>query len=332
MSMDASELAFKLRHEFDGLEDGSDVESFENRWGCYGDFQLVGNGEVGSYYCGKFQSFKGCLRVDLHNIITTDGKSFAGKVFVRKVRFSCGKPSCPVCYERFWAVREAGNIEGRLAEASKRFGLVEHIVVAVPPKFYGLSFVDLRKKAIEVLFARGVAGGAMIFHGFRYNVRQRWYWSPHFHVLGFILGGYGRCRGCEKCVKGCGGFVDRSYRCYETDGCIVKVLGKRKTVFGTAWYQLNHSSIKVNAKRFHVATWFGVCSYRKLKVTVEKHEDLCPICRHELINIRYFGDKHFVLDGDSPDYRRDSFEDCEEDGQPVWVERVKPRYGSGSYE
>jgi hypothetical protein len=314
------------------LRKGSDVEISASGWGRYGDYELVGNGEVGNGYCGKFKSFKGCLRVDLHDRITLDGKSFKGKVFVRKVRFSCGKPSCPVCFKSGWAVHEAGNIERRLAEASKRFGLVEHIVVAVPPKFYGLDYNALRAKVVKALYDRGVVGGVLIFHGFRYNLRHYWYWSPHFHVLGFILGGYGRCRGCEKCRKGCGGFVDRSYRCHEKDDCIVKVKGKRKTVFGTSWYALNHSSIKVNARRFHVATWFGNCSYRKLKVTVEKRADLCPICQHDLIAIRYFGVKNFVLDSASSGYRRDSFEDYEEDGRPVWVERVTCRYGSGSYE
>ena len=108
------------------------------------------------------------------------------------------------------------------------------------------------------------------------------------------------------------------------------MLGKRKTVFGTAWYQLNHASIKKGVRRFHVVTWFGNCSYRKLKVTVEKRVDLCPICQHDLIGTRYFGVKDFVLDSASSGYRRDSFEDYEEDGRPVWVEKVK--CGSGSYE
>ena len=36
---------------------------------------------------------------------------------------------------------------------------------------------------------------------------------------------------------------DRNYwEGYMKDDWIVKVLGERKTAFGTAWYQLNHSS------------------------------------------------------------------------------------------
>jgi hypothetical protein len=307
------------------------VPVLENGWGSYGDFRLVGNGEVTNGFCGKYMRFKGCLRVELHNLITLGGVNYKDKVFVRKVHHWCNKPSCPICFKRGWAVREAGNVEARLAEASKRFGLVEHVVASVPLRDYGLSFEVLRSKTIRALNVRGVIGGVLIFHGFRYNFCNGWYWSPHFHVLGFVLGGYGRCRGCKKiCFKGCGGFEDRTRKFYEKDGYIVKVLGKRKTVFGTAWYQLNHSSVKVNSVRFHVASWFGVCSYRKLKVTVEKRKDVCPICQHDLIGIRYFGVKRFVLNFNSFDYVRDSVEDYEEDGRVVWVESVKCR--SGNYE
>jgi hypothetical protein len=66
----------------------------------------------------------------------------------------------------------------------------------------------LREKVKTALAVRGVVGGVLIFHGFRYNLRHSWYWSPHFHVLGVISGGYG-CRGCKKGCVGCGGF-DRS--------------------------------------------------------------------------------------------------------------------------
>ena len=326
--MDSSEFCFKLREEFnEWYNDANESEpDVENVYGSYGDFQLVGHGKVTNEYCGTFKCFYGCARVELHNRITLDGVDYRNKVYVRKVFNSCDKPSCPVCYKYGWAVRQAGKIEMRLAEASKRFGLAEHIVATVPPKFYGLSLEALRTKIVKVLKDRGIIGGVLIFHGFRYNKRKEWYWSPHFHVLGFILGGY-PCRSCKKtCYKGCGEFEDRKYRSYEKDGCIVRVLEKRKTVGGTAWYQLNHASVKKNVVRFHVATWFGVCSYRKLKVTVEYKKNVCPLCQHDLVRLDYHGWKRFVVDKGSPDFRRDSFEDLEEDGRVVWVERVKRKW------
>jgi len=99
---------------------------------------------------------------------------------------SCDKPSCPICYLYGWVVREAKSIEARLKEASKRFGLAEHIITIFPPKFWHLTYKQLRKKAIEILKRRGVVGGVLIFHGFRFNKRKWfWYWSPHFHCLGY---------------------------------------------------------------------------------------------------------------------------------------------------
>lgn len=330
-NVDYQKLGFELSEEFgEDRFDEPEVENFADF--SFGDFELVGHGKVTSGYCGKFVNYKGCLNVHLHNKITLDGVNYAGKVFVRKVRFSCGKPSCPVCYKRGWAVREAGNIEARLSEAHKRYGLIEHIIVSVPVRSYGLSLRALRAEAIKALKVRKVIGGVLIFHAFRYNRRKCWYFSPHFHVLGFLLGGY-RCRGCVKGCTDCHGFEGRTRRAFNNDGYIVKVLPKRKTVFGTAWYQLHHSSVKKGSVRAHVATWFGVCSYRKLHFKGEMKKDVCPICQHDLIGIRYFGSKSFNKDGESAGYQRDSFEDFEEDGRVVWFERVKRKfYGSGSYE
>ena len=307
-----------------------------NSYGEYGNFKLVGHGKRTSVQCGTFFHFKGCLRTDLHKIITLEGKNYSGKVFVRRVRHWCHKPSCPVCYKSGWAVRQAGNIEARCEKASKRFGQVEHIICSVPSKDYGLSFVYLRQKAVRLLRKRGVIGGCLIFHGFRFNVARQWYWSPHFHVLGFILGGYGQCRTCKRkgnCLKGCGGFDDRNYwEGYMKDGWVVKVLGERKTAFGTAWYQLNHSSFDKTKTRFHIATWFGVCSYRKLKVTPEKRKEVCPICQHELIDLKYVGVACMIKHKDDPDYCRDSFEDfIDADGRVRWIEAPNwRRRSSGS--
>ncbi len=105
------------------------------------------------------------------------------------------------------------------------------------------------------------------------------------------------------------------------DGWVVKVLGERKTAFGTAWYQLNHSSYDQTKKRFHIATWFGVCSYRKLKVTPEKRKELCPICQHELQDIKYVGEACVIKHKDDPNYCRDSFENfLDKHGHVRWIE------------
>jgi hypothetical protein len=116
-----------------------------------------------------------------------------------------------------------------------------------------------------------------------------WWWSPHFHCIGFIEDGYGRCRNCNKstleCLS-CSGFEGRTRRLFDKEaksngsgvGWIVKVKGERKTVRGTAWYQLNHSSFVRGSVRAKVAFWFGVVSTRKMKIEkgVQVHEDVWP--------------------------------------------------------
>ncbi len=309
----------------------------QNPFWSFGDYELVGHGKITNFSCGKFLGFQGCAHVELHNKVTLDGVNYSGKVFARKVHCTCHKPTCPICFKYGWAVREAKTITARLEECSKHFGQVEHIIVSVPQRDYGLSLEDLRQKAVHtVLKTRGIIGGVMIFHAFRYRNRgillkgvfnpRGWYWSPHFHVLGYILGGYGKCRSCKFAkegtflgCRGCKGFEGKTRRLYEKDGYIVKVKDKRKSVVGTAWYQLNHASIKRNVKNFRVATWFGTCSYRKLKVTVKLRKEVCPICDHELERLRYSGNKSFECDRTSPHYKQDTLEDAIEDGQLVWT-------------
>lgn len=150
---------------------------------------------------------------------------------------------------------------------------------------------------------------------------------------------FSRCRGCENvgddkrfACRGCSGFYGVSMKLNDEDGYIVKVKDKRLTVYGTLWYQLNHCSIKRDVKRFHPVTWFGVCSYRKLKVTPELRKDICPICQHDLEELRYSGSKSFVVDRLSSEYKQDTFEDAFEDGVLVWVAVPSKFSGSGHYE
>ena len=311
-----------------------------------GEFLRVGTGDVTNPdTCGKFRGFKGCLNVHLHDLVTLEGHNYKGKVYVKKRFYTCDKPSCPVCFKHGWAVREAGNIEGRIQEASKKFGLGEHIITSVPTNDYAMPFEKLRSKQVKILKKRYVHGGVLIFHAQRYAnwlearikyVPQGWYFSPHFHIIGFVDGGYSKCRKCENMMRngevkysekclGCKGFEGQTRRMWEKEGgnasgYIVKVKEKRKTVFGTAWYQLNHASMISKSARSHVATWFGTCSYRKLKLKKEDRikRDVCPICGYDLEKVRYVGkDFEGILsrwwETDFFDYLRDK------DGTLKWV-------------
>jgi hypothetical protein len=328
-----------------GLRNLGSCSRFLNGWGEFADFKLVGNGVPTNDQCGTFKGFKGCDRVDLHDLITVDGQNFKGKVFVRRSFYWCHKPECPVCFKHGWAVREAGNIEARLVEASKNLGKVEHIAVSVNPRDFGLPYKKIRKKVSDAMHDRGIVGGVIIFHAFRYKKLAGWYFSPHFHVLGFILGGYSRCRNCKNkvCIRTkdnlnfgkCDGFEARTRKFYEKDGMIVKVMGERVTVFGTAWYQLNHASYRKKegkAKRHVVATWFGLCSYRKMSFTPERRVELCPICQHELKHLRCLKSGVVVKHRDDPDFVLDSYEDYyDSSGQSLWVAKPRRRRKLGSY-
>jgi len=311
----------------------SDAPHLKHPYAEFGKIQLVGNGEQTNEYCGRFIGMKGCLRDDLHDKITLDGDNHKGKIYRRLVLHHCNKPSCPVCYKSGWAVRSAHRIADRLKKASKRFGQIEHLMISLPTKDYGLSLKAMRAKVKRLLIKRGVVGGCTIWHAFRYNLQDLWYFSPHFHVVGFILGGYSTCRNCSRksnCKAGCGNFDDRAWRLFNKDGYYCKVFGKRKTIVGTLYYQLNHSAIVKDVERFHAYTYFGNVSYRKLKVTVEMRKAVCRICQHELVWIRYHGSKAIITDSASPYYERDSFEDFFEDGVAVYDE--SPKRSSGSYE
>ncbi len=333
--VDADDLHSDLLEE--GLvESGVGIEELEKHfpvkvgWARFGGFELAGNGNVTNEFCGTYRAFSGCLGgVDGggHNFVDLYGHDFHGKVVFQRIRMSCDKPSCPICYRRGWGRREAGKMESRLFEASKHWGLVEHIVVSLPMKDCGFKrFEYARNKVVKVLLSRGVVGGGMVFHPARYNEVRGWYWSPHWHILGYIQGGYS-CRGCKKLCSAhpeCKGFEGRVRRLREKDGYVVKVLGKRgkrwsryvlngekvtvvgieDNVFGTARYELSHAGIVVGAKRCNVVCWFGVCSYRKLKVTVKLRKRLCPICGDEFVRLRLCGsvdlpqgDDVFVVDG-----------------------------------
>lgn len=324
--------------DFDDFDDDEQPRELENGlyrsdvpdvavdgFGRHGDFWLVGHGEKTSDGCGKWNTSKlfGCLRVDKHDFVDLSGRNFKGKVYVRRAPHQCDKPECPVCYKDGWAVREAHRIEDRLGAVPKGLGDVEHIVHSIPVSDYGLGLKQLRKRAVKNLGGLGVIGGVLIFHAFRYRKLKGWFFSPHWHVLGFIVGGFGRCRRCpvrHSCKADCDGFYQRAWQHYQKTKYYTKVMGERQTVGGTAWYQLNHSSYSLSekGKRNNIASWFGVCSYRKLKFTPELKKKFCPLCHEELQPIKYRGELAlYHMEGEGK-RRHDLFLDFEEGGKVVW--------------
>lgn len=323
----------------------------EKRWGVYGNIHLVGQDGKGKPNCGDFRSFYGCLgEGGSHNIIAKDGRNHKGEVYVERVPFTCGKYSCGICY-RSWASREARRAEFRLLEAQKQFGDCEHLSCTFPPSDYHLSYDVLHSKAVKGLKARLVIGGCLIWHPFRYKRGVGWYYSPHFHVLGFVYGSYDRCRYCKdkKCVGRnkeymlCNGFNARSRRFRaEHDGLIVKVAVNRETktedkrwdIFWTLRYILGHSGFDASKKHFRIVSWFGCCSCNKLKISVKMVDEwnkivrkrVCPICEEELVKIRYDGNR-FVINEHILNKERSFFDAAvDELGCANWVRVEGGRY------
>lgn len=319
------------------LEEEEEVESAVGiavKWATFSVdgvlWSVVGNGEVTNPNCGNYSRVDVCLNVDLHGRTRLDGKDYAGKVFRRIVHISCGRPSCPKCYVS-WASRTAKKIAFVLGEASKIHGKVEHLSVSVPVKDWDLSFEDMRRKAAEVAKSRGVIGGSFIYHGARFNRVKGWYFSPHFHCLGFVLGGY-RCRYCERkshCLKGCGGLDDVNWQKYQVDRWYVRVLSprqERRNVRRTASYELGHCTIKVGVRNFRVVTYWGVASYRKLRIDDKVRAEFeaalrgaCPICGYGLKKGKYVGVEPLITDRKNPDFMRDACADFLQNGLPAWM-------------
>jgi hypothetical protein len=312
----------------------------EAPWGVFGNSKLVGSGEVKDERCGKYLSLLGCLGVEAHSRVhfNKDGsvEDYHGKVYVRAVRHSCNRPECPICY-RSWAVRAAKVVESRLFEASKTRGKVEHIIVSVPVKDYGLEYRALRAKVLDVARSRGVLGGAVVCHALRYDEHKHWYAGLHFHILGFISGGYGRCRCCRKqfCSE-CDGFEGVEHRARINDGYVVKVASageERKSIFGTMVYELGHATYLDGVRNFRMVTYFGSCSYRKLKAVVELPKAVCGICGSELRGVMYTGRNACLVDMKREVCKSkgsfDFISDLYENGELVWTYSVRRWSRSG---
>jgi len=295
------------------------------------DFQPVGRGARSSDYCARWVSLSVCKNVEGHKSVLVSGVDCTGKVVVRHKHWWCHKPTCPVCFNRGWSPREARSIVGRLDVGVKRgFGKVEHISVSAPPEDYGLFEEVLRENCRLAQSVRGVVGGCMIFHGFRIDrERDVLVWAPHYHSLGFIKGSFDVCRSCVHDLtdcRDCSGFKGREIREYEKDGYLVKVLGERKTVFGTSWYQLNHATVRVSLKRFHVVTWFGICGNRKFKSAKLESEDVCPACNEEMTRCFCSGKRRIVKDIGDARYQAWFVDDeFDEQGDPNYVEIIGDR-------
>jgi len=296
-------------------------------------FMPVGRGSRTSVSCGQWMHFWVCDNVEGHKSVLLKGVDYSGKLVVSHQHMWCGNSRCPVCFIRGWSTRVARAVAGRLEVAVERgFGEIEHLTVSVPPLEYGLTEDVLRERSRMALLVRGVLGGSMIFHGYRKDkCRQVLVWSPHYHCLGFIRGGFDVCRDCvhvrEDCAS-CSGFKGREVREFVKDGYLVKCFEKRKTVVGTVFYQLHHATVRVGLRRFHVVTHFGVCGNSRFKGRKVLAVPVCPACHGEMVKKVFVGKAVIVKDVGSSLYRKVfPFDEFDSDGVPNFVDVGGGRFG-----
>ena len=232
-------------------------------WGF--EWALPGHGNAYAD-CGSWRS-RGCLNVEEHN---QEGlfEDMIGKVYVRRYKRTCARAECPICYES-WAGKEAGKIQYRLRMAPRKKRVIHLIVSPSTRDICMLSYEELRRKSYSISKESGFWGGSCIFHPYRENeLTNRWYFSPHFHMIGY-------------------GWIQHTKEGYEKHGWVVKNAGIRKTVSGTALYQLSHAGIH---ERYHTITWFGSLSYNKMRIPPQDPPlERCPICGEKLRELWYVG-------------------------------------------
>jgi len=214
-------------------------------------------------WCGKWSTM-GCLNVKAHKNTEAHGKGFV-KTFQR----SCYRAVCEICYKK-WMARESNKATKRIEKYEKMSKEnAKHIIISVPSWLYHKSKKELAKESYKILKDVGCVGGTAIFHPFRYKKDLKmWYYSPHFHVIGF-------------------GWIENTVENYYKNGWIVKNKGFRDSTFATVYYQLSHAGIK---KHNHTLVWFGDLSYSKLKVEKEEIEaNICPYCHDKLREVESYG-------------------------------------------
>jgi hypothetical protein len=229
-------------------------------------WSLPGHGEPYAD-CGSWRK-RGCLEVENH---VDNGlfENMVGKVYVEMYRRSCVRAQCPICYED-WAGKEAKKIEHRLGAVGRSMGMAIHLILS-PSKhdLYGVEYPSLKKKAYLIARKSGFLGGSCMFHPWREDDRGLWYFSPHFHMIGY-------------------GWIHGTAEGYQEHGWIVKNARIRESISATAMYQLSHCGIH---EKYTSVTWFGRLSYNKLRVPImEREKHVCPICGSRLREVLYYGD------------------------------------------
>jgi hypothetical protein len=264
-------------------------DSFPVRGGFMSDWMIVGRDSPTNSFCGKHRSYLKCAETSLHD-------SIGGRDFYHNRVTNCHLSRCHICWKYGWCVDRALAVESRFLTAEKVLGLpissVEHVSSSMPKELYDSSPQAMAEASFSALKRRHVLGGVSIIHPFRKDLKRRDLKKGfHFHNLCYIEGGY-KCRSCPNNSNGvcldlsCDGFEAVTRRAYDNDGWIVNLarnesglVEERKSVFGTAWYQCEHSGFKVGVKNFQIVEWWGNVAKRKFSTVKRLDSCKCGVCK-----------------------------------------------------
>ncbi len=84
---------------------------------------------------------------------------------------------------------------------------------------------------------------------------------------------------------------------------------------------MNHATIRLGVKRFHVVTWFGACGYRNFKGVKHFSGVPCPVCGEDMDKGFHLGKRVIVKNLGHPRYVKAFVDDeFDESGKPNYVE------------
>ena len=246
-------------------------------------FHLPGTKEKRSS-CGEW-AWKGCDNIKGHEGITFNDTDCTNKGYATNFQMCCFRADCEYCWLT-WSYRQASKATRRFEkykEVSKTKYKPRHIIISVPDWDYGKSKKELSKLARDklnsVIPKWSTFGGCIIYHPFRNEMidgKLIWYYSPHFHVLGY---GWTLPTKSKESKKIRRGWIVETVIDKDEHGNPIE-----RSTFQTLSYQLTHAGIK---KSNHTLTWFGDLSYCKLEIEKEDYETgKCPICENILTKCR----------------------------------------------
>jgi len=229
-------------------------------------FKMIGTGQAKDY-CGEFMT-EGCDNTHAHP---------KGMLYGQNRRLGCKSSACPKCWD-IWLRKETSRVTERIEKyrllAQKkgwRNTKPIHVIVSPPKWKQNITFTELKKEMRKMAKRAGVFGGCVMFHAYRLTKdRKTWYYSPHFHIIGY-------------------GWVKNTKKISSDEGWVIKNKGTRDSsgsIYNTVGYLLSHTAI---AKGVASVTWFGDLGYRakysfELKPDIiESHSDTCPFCNQYLL-------------------------------------------------